>query len=68
MPPEQFAGQEADGRSDIWGFRTVLYSMVTGQKAFSALGEDRLSSGVGILLQSAFCYSDSPCGGDTSRL
>jgi eukaryotic-like serine/threonine-protein kinase len=34
MAPEQFAGKEADSRSDIWAFGAVLYEMVTGQKAF----------------------------------
>ncbi|MBI3472043.1 MAG: protein kinase, partial [Candidatus Solibacter usitatus] len=33
MAPEQFEGRE-DARSDIWAFGTVLYEMVTGQKAF----------------------------------
>ena len=34
MAPEQFEGQEADARSDIWAFGAVLYEMVTGQRAF----------------------------------
>lgn len=34
MSPEQFAGQEADARTDIWAFGAVLYEMLTGQKAF----------------------------------
>ncbi len=34
MAPEQFAGKEADARSDIWAFGATLYEMVTGQKAF----------------------------------
>lgn len=34
MAPEQFEGEEADARSDIWAFGAVLYEMVTGQKAF----------------------------------
>ncbi|MBI4902641.1 MAG: protein kinase [Acidobacteria bacterium] len=34
MAPEQFAGKEADARSDIWAFGAMLYEMVTGQKAF----------------------------------
>jgi len=34
MAPEQLQGQEADARSDIFAFGSVLYEMVTGQKAF----------------------------------
>ena len=34
MAPEQFAGKEADARSDIWAFGAVFYEMVTGRKAF----------------------------------
>ena len=34
MSPEQLEGQEADARSDIFGFGATLYEMVTGAKAF----------------------------------
>lgn len=35
MAPEQFSGNEADARSDIWAFGAALYEMVTGRKAFA---------------------------------
>jgi len=34
MAPEQLEGREADARSDIFAFGTVLYEMVAGKKAF----------------------------------
>ena len=35
MAPEQLEGKEADARSDIFSFGTLLYEMLTGQRAFS---------------------------------
>ena len=34
MAPEQLEGREADARTDIFAFGTVVYEMVTGKKAF----------------------------------
>ncbi|MEO6324862.1 MAG: serine/threonine-protein kinase, partial [Thermoanaerobaculia bacterium] len=34
MAPEQLEGQEADARSDLFAFGSLLYEMVTGKRAF----------------------------------
>jgi len=34
MAPEQLEGQEADVRSDLWAFGSILYEMATGRRAF----------------------------------
>src|ERR1039458_4925643 len=35
MAPEQLEGKEADARSDIFSFGTMLYEMITGRKGFT---------------------------------
>ena len=46
MSPEQLEGQEADARSDIFAFGSVLYEMITGRKAFEGRSQVSLMSSI----------------------
>ena len=48
MAPEQLEGREADTRTDVFAFGTVLYEMVTGRKAFE--GKSQVSI-IGAILE-----------------
>jgi serine/threonine protein kinase/tetratricopeptide (TPR) repeat protein len=47
MSPEQCLGKNVDSRSDVFSFGSVLYEMVTGQRAF--LGNNIISTMAAIL-------------------
>src|SRR5262249_6178102 len=46
MAPEQLQGKDADARTDIFAFGSVLYEMVTGQKAFQGTTDASLIAAI----------------------
>jgi eukaryotic-like serine/threonine-protein kinase len=46
MSPEQVEGKDADVRSDIFAFGTVLYEMVTGKRAFEGKSQISVASAI----------------------
>jgi serine/threonine protein kinase/Tol biopolymer transport system component len=46
MAPEQLEGHEADARTDIFAFGTVVYEMMTGRKAFQGSSQASLISAI----------------------
>jgi eukaryotic-like serine/threonine-protein kinase len=46
MSPEQIEGKEADARSDIFAFGSVLYEMVAGKRPFAGKSQISLASSI----------------------
>ena len=46
MAPEQVEGGEADARTDIFAFGSVLYEMITGRKAFEGKTQTNLVAAI----------------------
>jgi len=46
MSPEQIQGNEADARSDIFSFGSVLYEMATGKRAFKGKNQISIASAI----------------------
>ena len=46
MSPEQLEGKEADARADIFALGSVVYEMITGQRAFTGASQASLISAI----------------------
>ena len=46
MAPEQLEGKDADARTDIFAFGSVLYEMLTGRKAFEGTSQASLITAI----------------------
>lgn len=46
MSPEQIEGKEADARSDIFAFGTVVYEMGTGKRPFEGKSQIKIASAI----------------------
>ena len=46
MSPEQLEGKEADARSDIFSFGSLLYEMATGKRAFEGKSQVSVASAI----------------------
>jgi eukaryotic-like serine/threonine-protein kinase len=46
MSPEQIEGREADARSDIFAFGSILYEMATGKRPFEGKSQIKIASAI----------------------
>ena len=46
MAPEQLEGRDADARTDIFAFGTVIYEMLTGKRAFEGRSQATLIASI----------------------